>query len=58
MYSPSQLKEITPKPVDIPVGPIYVDTQVINQTLSKEDLERLRSDNLDNNISDDQKITL
>ena len=56
--SPSKLKEIPPNPVDIPTGPADVDTEVMTQTLSKEDLDRLWSGDSDSTITDDQRITL
>ena len=58
MSSPSQLKEISSKPADSPAGYRDTDTQVMVENFSAEDLERLWLNNMDNIMSDDQRMTL
>ena len=48
----SKLKETTTKLVEIPARPREIDTQVMADTLSAEDLEILWSGNLDSAIKD------
>lgn len=43
---------------DIPLKPSDVDNEVMTHCLSPEDIEKLRSDNMDISISDDEIITL
>ena len=56
--SPSKVKEIPPNSVDIPTGLADVDTEVMTQTFSKEDLDKLWSGDSDSTITYDQRITL
>ena len=52
------LEHIHPEPVDIPLKPSDVDSQVMTHCLSPEDIEKLWSGNVDNTLSDYDMITL
>ena len=56
--SSSQLKKVAPKLADIPVGPSDVDAEVLTEVLSREDIQKIWSRDIDNTITDDQRIAL
>ena len=50
--------EIRPSPADIPTSPAEVDTEVMTECLTKEDLETLWSGNIDNTMNKNERLSL